>query len=122
MSDTARPLLPAAVPLLTRDADCLQIGGVDTTDGLLVSPHPPELAALLRSLDGRRVQRAVLADAAREGLDAEAVTAVLDGLRGYGEALPAPEDAPEVVYRFAEDRPRRPSPYRLAVRARKAAR
>jgi hypothetical protein len=81
VSDTARPLLPAAVPLLRGDADTLQIGGVDTGDGLLVSPHPEGLAALLRSLDGRRVQRAVLADAARDGLDAEAVTAVLDGLR-----------------------------------------
>lgn len=81
MSDTARPLLPAAVPLLRGDADSLQIGGVDSGDGLLVTPHPHGLAALLRSLDGRRVQRAVLADAAREGLDADAVTAVLDGLR-----------------------------------------
>ena len=81
MSDTARPLLPAAVPLLRGDADTLQIGGVDTGDGLLVSPHPHGLAALLRGLDGRRVQRAVLADAVREGLDADAVTAVLDGLR-----------------------------------------
>ncbi|MDT0277651.1 ThiF family adenylyltransferase [Blastococcus goldschmidtiae] len=81
MSDTARPLLPSAVPLLRCDADSLQIGGVDSADGLLVSPHPDGLAALLRSLDGRRVQRAVLADAARQGLDADAVTAVLDGLR-----------------------------------------
>jgi hypothetical protein len=81
VSDTARPLLPASVPLLRGDADALQIGGVDTRDGLLVSPHPHGLAALLRGLDGRRVQRAVLADAAREGLDTDAVTAVLDGLR-----------------------------------------
>lgn len=80
MSDTAHPLLPAATPLLHRDAD-LQIGGVDTGDGLLVSPRPEGLAALLRSLDGRRVQRAVVADAARQGLDGAAVTAVLEELR-----------------------------------------
>ncbi|WP_040339036.1 ThiF family adenylyltransferase [Candidatus Blastococcus massiliensis] len=81
MSDTAHPLLPAATPLLRRGVDSLQIGGVDSTDGLLVTPHPDGLAGLLRGLDGRRVQRAVLADAARQGLDPGAVSAVLDGLR-----------------------------------------
>lgn len=81
MTDAAHPLLPAATPLLRSAVDALQIGGVDTTDGLLVSPQPDGLAALLRSLDGRRVQRAVLADATRQGLDAGAVAAVLDGLR-----------------------------------------
>lgn len=84
MSDTAHPLLPAATPLLRTGADTLQVGGVEGTDGLLVSPHPDGLAALLRGLDGRRVQRAVLADAAREGLDPAAVGAVLDGLRATG--------------------------------------
>ncbi len=80
MSDSAHPLLPPATPLLRSAAD-LQIGGVDTADGLLVSPRPQGLTALLRGLDGRRVQRAVVADAARQGLDAGTVTAVLDGLR-----------------------------------------
>ncbi len=81
MSDTAHPLLPAATPLLRSDGRDLQVGGVDSADGLLVSPQPDGLAAMLRGLDGRRVQRAVVADAARQGLDADAVTAVLDELR-----------------------------------------
>jgi hypothetical protein len=81
VSDTAHPLLPAAIPLLRSDATDLQVGGVDTADGLLVSPQPDGLAALLRGLDGRRVQRAVVADAVRQGLDGGAVDAVLEGLR-----------------------------------------
>ncbi|MGY1755016.1 ThiF family adenylyltransferase [Blastococcus sp. SYSU D01042] len=80
MSDTAHPLLPAATPLLHSAAD-LQVGGVDSADGLLVSPRPEGLAALLRGLDGRRAQRAVVADAAGQGLDAATVTSVLDELR-----------------------------------------
>ncbi|SDE23893.1 ThiF family protein [Blastococcus fimeti] len=84
MSDTAHPLLPAGTPLLRSDADDLQVGGVDTAEGLLVSPQPEGLAALLRGLDGRRAQRAVVADAARQGADAGAVTAVLDELRAAG--------------------------------------
>jgi hypothetical protein len=112
VSDTVRPLLPAAVPLLRRDADSLQIGGVDTTDGLLVSPQPHGLAALLRSLDGRRVQRAVLADAARQGLDADAVTAVLDGLRATrllvdvdAADLLAADAGPAAAARYAAEAP-----------------
>ncbi len=81
MSDTAHPLLPPATPLLRSDVTDLQIGGVDTADGVLVSPQPEGLAAFLRGLDGRRVQRAVLADAARQGLDAGTVGAVLEELR-----------------------------------------
>jgi bacteriocin biosynthesis cyclodehydratase domain-containing protein len=42
------------------------------------------MTAVLRGLDGRRAQRAVLADALREGLEPAAVTAVLDGLRAAG--------------------------------------
>ncbi|RBY86495.1 ThiF family adenylyltransferase [Blastococcus sp. TF02A-30] len=83
MSDP-RPFLPAATPLLHRGADGLQVGGVDSTDGLLVQPPPAGLARLLRGLDGRRVQHAVLADATRSGLDGAAVTAVLEGLRDAG--------------------------------------
>lgn len=81
MSDSAHPLLPAATPLLRSEVADLQVGGVDTADGLLVSPQPEGLAALLRSLDGRRAQRAVVADAARQGLDVGDVVAVLDELR-----------------------------------------
>jgi hypothetical protein len=83
VTDTAHPLLPAGTPLL-RDDDALQVGGVDSTDGVLVRPAGSDLTALLRSLDGRRSQRAVLADAARAGLDPTAVTGVLDGLRAAG--------------------------------------
>jgi hypothetical protein len=78
------PLLPAAVPLLRRGADAVQVGGVDSTDGLLVSPAGSRVAALLRGLDGRRAQRAVVADAAGAGLDPRTVTSLLDGLRGAG--------------------------------------
>jgi hypothetical protein len=83
MSDTAHPLLPAATPLL-RDDDALQVGGVDSADGLLVRPADGDLTALLRGLDGRRSQRAVLADASRAGLDTTTVTGLLDGLRAVG--------------------------------------
>ncbi|HEV7212631.1 MAG TPA: thiamine biosynthesis protein ThiF [Blastococcus sp.] len=84
MSDTDHPLLPAATPVLSSGPDALQVGGVDSTDGVLLSPAGGGLAAVLRGLDGRRAQRSVLADAARAGLDPAAVTRVLDGLRGAG--------------------------------------
>jgi hypothetical protein len=60
---------------------------VDSTDGLLVSPADAGVGALLRGLDGRRAQRAVLADAARDGLDPAAVSELLDGLRATGLLL-----------------------------------
>jgi ThiF family len=82
VSDAVHPLFPPAIPLL-RDDGALQVGGVDTGDGVLVSPGG-WVEPLLRGLDGRRAQRAVLGDARREGLDPAAVTAVLDGLRGAG--------------------------------------
>ncbi|MGZ4507252.1 MAG: ThiF family adenylyltransferase [Blastococcus sp.] len=84
MSDTDHPLLPAATPVLRGGPDAVQIGGVDSTDGVLVSPAGSGLAAVLRGLDGRRAQRAVLADAARAGLDPAGVALVLDGLRAAG--------------------------------------
>jgi hypothetical protein len=60
---------------------------VDSTDGLLIAPADAAVHALLRGLDGRRAQRAVLADAAREGLDPAAVAEVLSGLRAAGLLL-----------------------------------
>lgn len=84
MSDTAHPLLPPATPLLRRAADAVQVGGVDTGDGLLVQPGAGELTDLLRGLDGRRPQRLVLAEAAAAGFDPAAVTGLLDGLRATG--------------------------------------
>ena len=57
---------------------------MDSTDGLLSAPDGAGVRALLRGLDGRRAQRAVLADAARDGLDPAAVAAVLEGLRAAG--------------------------------------
>jgi hypothetical protein len=60
------------------------VGGVDSTDGLVVTPADGRLTALLRGLDGRRSQRAVVADAARDGLDPGTVTGLLDGLRAAG--------------------------------------
>jgi hypothetical protein len=81
---STHPFLPAGTPLLRSGPDGVQVGGVDSSDGVLVSPAGGELAGLLRSLDGRRAQRAVLADAAKAGLDAAAITALLDGLRAAG--------------------------------------
>ncbi|WP_091212850.1 ThiF family adenylyltransferase [Geodermatophilus siccatus] len=88
MADTAHPLLPPGVPLLRLagpdGAEDVQIGGADSTDGLLVSPGAAGLTTLLRDLDGRRTERAVLAEAALAGHDAAALSAVLDGLRTTG--------------------------------------
>jgi hypothetical protein len=87
VSETAHPLLPPTVPLLrstTPGGDAaVQVGGVDTADGLLVGPDTG-ITALLRGLDGRRAQRTVVAEAARAGHDPTAVTALLDGLRATG--------------------------------------
>jgi hypothetical protein len=84
VSDATHPLLPAATPLLRDGSEALQVGGVDSADGVLVSPAGPGMAALLRGLDGRRAQRAVVSDAAGDGLDPAAVAMVLDGLRAAG--------------------------------------
>ncbi|CCG04870.1 ThiF family adenylyltransferase [Blastococcus saxobsidens] len=83
MSDSVHPLLPAATPLLLGDAGSLQVGGVDSTDGLLLAPAAG-LAPLLRGLDGRRSQRVVRADAARDGLEPALVDAVLQACRQTG--------------------------------------
>jgi hypothetical protein len=83
VSDSAHPLLPAAVPLLSDDT-ALRVGGVDTGDGVLVRRGAAGLAAVLRGLDGRRPQRVVLGDALRDGLDPADVSRVLDALRAAG--------------------------------------
>ncbi len=82
--DSLHPLLPAATPLLRAGRDAVQVGGVDSGDGVLVSPAGSGVAALLRGLDGRRAQRAVLSEATRDGLDTTAVVGLLDGLRAAG--------------------------------------
>jgi hypothetical protein len=84
VSDTAHPLLPPATPLLRRAADAVQVGGVDSGDGVVVRPATPEVATLLRGLDGRRPQRSVLADAVAAGFDPGAVSGLLEGLRATG--------------------------------------
>ncbi len=84
MSDTAHPLLPPGTPLLQPGPDALQVGGVDGADGLLVGADPVTVAGLLRGLDGRRAQRAVLADAGAAGLDPASVGDLLDRLRSIG--------------------------------------
>ena len=83
MTDSAHPLLPAATPLLLGDAGSVQVGGVDSTDGLLVDAVAG-LAPLLRGLDGRRSQSAVRADAVRDGLDPALVDGALDAARSAG--------------------------------------
>ncbi|SFO92084.1 ThiF family protein [Geodermatophilus dictyosporus] len=84
MSDATHPLLPPGTPLLRRSADALQVGGIDGADGLLVGTAPDAVTTLLRGLDGRRAQRAVLADAGAAGLDPGSVTDLLAALRGAG--------------------------------------
>ena len=84
MQRTTHPLLPAATPLLRSSHDVVQVGGVDSSDGVLVSPADGNLAALLRSLDGGRAQRAVLADAARAGFDVGSIAGLLEGLHAAG--------------------------------------
>jgi ThiF family protein len=84
VSDTAHPLLPPGTPVLRHSPDALQVGGVDGGDGLLVGSAPAAVAALLRGLDGRRPQRAVLADAVGAGLEPRSVAALLDHLRVTG--------------------------------------
>ena len=61
----------------------MQVGGVDSTDGLLLHPAPG-LPQLLRGLDGRRSQRAVRAQATREGMDPRLVDSALAALRSTG--------------------------------------
>jgi hypothetical protein len=87
VSDTDRPLLPAATPLLRTGGTALQVGGVDSTDGVLLGPDGSGVAALLRGLDGHRTQRAVVDDAVRDGLDPADVAGVLEGLRSAGLLL-----------------------------------
>jgi hypothetical protein len=84
VNDAAHPLLPAATPLLRAGDEGIQVGGVDSTDGVLLGGEAARMAAVLRRLDGRRAQRAVLADAAGDGLDPVAVARVLDALRESG--------------------------------------
>ena len=81
MSDASHPLLPPATPLLRDGTAGVQIGGVDSTDGIRLGPDAAGVAAFLRGLDGRRAQRTVLADAAGRGLDPGGVARVLDRLR-----------------------------------------
>jgi hypothetical protein len=83
VSDSVHPLLPAATPLLRGDDGSVQVGGVDSTDGLLLDPVPG-LPRLLRALDGRRSQRRVRAEAARDGMDPRLVDTALAALRSTG--------------------------------------
>lgn len=86
--DGSHPLLPETVPLLHCPDGGLQVGGVDSRDGVVISPGPAELRTALREalrgLDGRRTQRSVLDDAGRAGLDAADLAEVLDRLRATG--------------------------------------
>jgi hypothetical protein len=87
VTDTPHPLLPAATPLLRDGARGVQVGGVDSGPGVRIAPGTAGLARLLRALDGARSQRAVLADADRDGLDRRTVLGVLAGLRAAGLLL-----------------------------------
>ncbi len=61
----------------------MQVGGVDSTDGLLLDPVPG-LPGVLRALDGRRSQRTVRVEAARDGMDPRLVDTALEALRSTG--------------------------------------
>jgi bacteriocin biosynthesis cyclodehydratase domain-containing protein len=87
VTDAAHPLLPAATPLLRAGTTAVQVGGVDSGAGMLITPDTAGLTALLRGLDGSRSRRAVLGDAERNGLDRSTVAHVLDGLRATGLLL-----------------------------------
>src|SRR4051794_24459822 len=87
VSDLSHPLLPRSVPLLAAGPGSLQVGGVDSGDGLLVTAEADWLPDLLRGLDGRRSERFVLADAAREGVPPALVRSLLGGLRSAGLLL-----------------------------------
>lgn len=84
MHSSPHPLLPTGTPLLRSGPGEVQVGGVDSGDGVLLSPAGSDLAGLLRGLDGGRAQRAVLADAAKAGLDADSIASLLDALRAAG--------------------------------------
>jgi len=84
VNDSVHPLLPATTPVLRRGNGSVQVGGVDSADGVVIAPDTDRLGALLRSLDGRRTQRAVLAEAAEAGADPAEVAAVLAALRETG--------------------------------------
>jgi ThiF family len=111
VTDSAHPLLPAATPLL-RDGGALQVGGVDSGDGVLVLPGTAATESVLRGLDGRRTQRAVLADAQRDGLDVTGVTDLLAALRSAAllvdldpADLMAADAGPAAVVRAAAELP-----------------
>jgi hypothetical protein len=84
VSDLAHPLLPASTPLLAAGHGAVRVGGVDSADGLEIAADGGWVPGLLRGLDGRRSQRAVLADAAADGRDPDLVRALLAGLRTAG--------------------------------------
>jgi hypothetical protein len=84
VTEIPHPLLPAATPVLRLDAERLQVGGVDGRAGVRVSPAGPDVAALLRRLDGRRSQRAVRDDAVAGGVPGDVVDDLLAGLRDAG--------------------------------------
>jgi hypothetical protein len=84
VTESPHPLLPPATPVLRVDPRTLQVGGVDGRSGVRVQPAGPDVARLLRGLDGRRPERAVRAAAVAEGLPADLVDALLAGLRGGG--------------------------------------
>ena len=84
VTESPHPLLPAATPVLRVDPTSLQVGGVDGRTGLRISPAGPDVAALLRRLDGRRSQSAVRGEAMADGLPAGLVDELLTGLRDTG--------------------------------------
>lgn len=85
--DTApfRPRLNPALRRLWRDTRTLQLG-LDPCRALVVEGVDPAAIRFLMTLDGRRSEAELLADAAAEGIDVGVVVELLAGLR-RGRAL-----------------------------------
>jgi hypothetical protein len=126
VDDSRHPLLPATTPVLRRGNDSVQVGGVDSGDGLVVTPGGDALRALLRGLDGRRSARMILADAAASGLAPADAAALLSALRDGGlvvdlEAadLLASDAGPAAAARTATELPSATTPGGTASRWRR---
>jgi ThiF family len=87
VTDLVHPLLPRSVPLLADGTGALQVGGVDSGDGLLLNAGSDGVRELLRGLDGRRSERSVVADAARNGVPPATARSLLSSLRTVGLLL-----------------------------------
>jgi molybdopterin/thiamine biosynthesis adenylyltransferase len=83
MTTLARPRLKPALRRIIRDDRTMQFG-VHPQRAVVVRDLEPAVRALIESLDGSRDLRQVLAEAARQGIDAGQARQLLTLLRGRG--------------------------------------